>query len=210
MDKILGIVISKNYYKNNYYILNILNENSIFSAKYLEKKNNSLKNIDYFSYGEFLLYKGNINQYKVKEFDSLFSVNYDNRNFEELFFIDFLKEILNKILLIDEDINKKELFLLLKKTLINFNNVDINCTSGNIFLSILVFFYNILLILGININSLSNKDIFTKIDNNIRIAKDSCFTISKDEFIKIFIELCDIFTLNTDIVINSKENLILL
>jgi len=180
MEEVKGFIISKNIYKETSYILNLLTENKIISAKYSQSKKQNESIYDYFSYGSFIIYKGNINQYKIKSFDCELFYASIKPDFINLFFLDFLKEIINKLIpFINSSTIKKVydlLFLALKKIIID------KCLTYNV---CLYFYFKILTIFCLNLIDVYKNNLF-RVYSDVFCNEEFSNVIKKDDFISLF------------------------
>lgn len=175
METINGIIISINEYKDKEFIVSILSNEALYSASITRNKRRENTSLNIFSFGEFVLYKGPTKYFKIKNFyPRKILVNvYDS--FDRLLVLDFLTEILNKINY--ETINISKLFSLLKFTLTNLDNLSVDSN-----LITLYFFYNLLIVLGLD-------PTYTKLYNNIDVDLlnlDLTKRIDKKTFLILF------------------------
>lgn len=123
MEKVTGIIVSYNKYKDNDIIFNVLTENDFISfiglgsSKTTSKTFNLLKP---FIYGEFELYKGPTLHYKVKDSKILNNYSLKFKQYDDVIILDFLVELTFKFLIENNDYTK---YLdLLKSVLDNYDS----------------------------------------------------------------------------------------
>ncbi len=201
MEKLKGIILSITPYKEKSGIISILYKNKLIEATILNLNSENFSNLKKFSYGEFLLYKGPTKYFKLKSFYPIFELNKAYNDFTSLLVLDFLSEILIKILLIKNDYNEN-FFLLVFGTIKRIED-----ESSDKFYNLIFFYNKILVYLGLDpynmISSyLANYKILSEFDYSIKI--------SRNNFLKLFNIFSNILSNYSGIYLKSYNNIMLL
>ena len=190
METINGIITSINEYKDKEFIVSILTKDALYSASITRNKRNENNSLNIFSMGEFVLYKGPTKYFKIKSFFPKKILINVYESFDRLLVLDFLSEILSKIDY--QTINIFKLFEYLNFTLINLDNLSIDNN-----LITLYFFYNLLILLGLDPTytnfykkgeiDLTNIDLIQKIDKKTFLALFRFFSKILHDFLGVYL-----------------------
>ncbi len=190
METINGIIISINEYKDNEFIFSILTKEALYSASITKNKRKENNSLNLFADGEFVIYKGPTKYFKIKSFYPKKILINVYESFDRLLVLDFLNEILSKIDY--ETIIISKLYDYLNFTLINLDNLSIDCN-----LLTLYFFYNLLILLGLDPTytklykkedvDLENIDVTIKIDKKVFLVLFRFFSKILHDFLGVYL-----------------------